>query len=171
MESPIGEAAPFRIGQLCLYSGASTAKLGMARFGAAACLTISINRTLYALARRLAQRPSSTWPSAIAPFGCHIVMAAAKPDEWLCELAHRLHGRLDAEGIPTLVDDRPISAGRKLHDSDLLRLPVRLVLGAAAKTEGRAGVRGGGVAEAEIPVEQCFERIRTFLAQPELSPV
>jgi prolyl-tRNA synthetase len=171
MESPIGEAAPFRVGQLCLFSAASVAKLGMARFGAAACLTISINRTLYALARRLAQRPSSTWPSAIAPFACHIVMAAARPDQSICELADRLHARLEAEGIPTLVDDRPISAGRKLYDSDLLRLPVRLVLGAAAKTDHRAGLRGGGMAEAEVPVDQSFERIRAFIAQPEVSAV
>jgi len=62
------------------------------------------------------------WPETIAPFPVHLLKLSPSP------LADKVYRELAARGISVLYDDRPVSAGEKLVDADLLGIPYRLVV-------------------------------------------
>jgi prolyl-tRNA synthetase len=66
------------------------------------------------------------WPLAVAPFELHLVALSKEPE--LAKKAEELYNGLIKAGFEVLYDDREESAGIKLKDSDLLGLPIRLVL-------------------------------------------
>lgn len=62
------------------------------------------------------------WNRDITPFDCHLIDLNQK------EKAKKIYDRLTELGIDTLWDDRDESAGQKFSDSDLIGIPVRLVV-------------------------------------------
>jgi prolyl-tRNA synthetase len=66
------------------------------------------------------------WPISVAPFQIHLLSLGE--DKELAKQAEKLYTTLTKAGFEVLFDDREASAGIKLKDSDLLGLPVRLVL-------------------------------------------
>src|SRR5699024_5803187 len=64
----------------------------------------------------------------LAPYHVH-VLATGKDPEVLTE-AERIGSELSARGVEVLLDDRPrLSAGVKFADSELLGMPLVLVVG------------------------------------------
>jgi prolyl-tRNA synthetase len=61
------------------------------------------------------------WPESVAPFALHLV--------GLSDTAESVYESLAQAGCNVLFDDRPISAGEKFADADLLGMPVRLTVG------------------------------------------
>jgi prolyl-tRNA synthetase len=72
------------------------------------------------------------WPKEIAPFQIHIVLLKDKDDEVnenIKKEAEKLYQDLTAAGFEVLLDDRENSSnGEKLKDSDLIGIPMRLLL-------------------------------------------
>ena len=66
------------------------------------------------------------WPLAVAPMQIHLLVLGAEKE--LAKKAEELYNGLIKAGFEVLFDDREESAGVKLNDSDLLGLPIRLVL-------------------------------------------
>lgn len=60
------------------------------------------------------------WSKEIAPFAVHLIGLNGKGKD--------LYEKLLASGIDVLFDDREIGAGEKFSDSDLIGIPVRLVV-------------------------------------------
>src|SRR5699024_10507690 len=71
------------------------------------------------------------WPKSITPFDIHIITANTK-DETITETAEKLYDILE-EDYKVLYDDRNERAGVKFADSELIGLPVRIVVGRGAK--------------------------------------
>ena len=72
------------------------------------------------------------WPSSIAPFDVHL-LALSVDDEnennSVYKKAEEIHEELSKLGIDVLFDDRKdASNGEKLTESDLIGIPVRLVV-------------------------------------------
>ena len=61
------------------------------------------------------------WPSSIAPFAVHLLELGRVS-------AKKIYQDLQKKGVAVLYDDRPLSAGEKLMDADLLGLPVRAIV-------------------------------------------
>lgn len=62
-----------------------------------------------------------TWPKNVSPFDVHLIeLPGGKGEE--------IYKKLRDEGIDVLWDDRKVSAGEKFIDSDLIGIPVRLVV-------------------------------------------
>ncbi len=62
-----------------------------------------------------------TWPKNVSPFDIHLIeLPGGKGEE--------IYKKLKDEGIDVLWDDRKVSAGEKFIDSDLIGIPVRLVV-------------------------------------------
>jgi len=62
------------------------------------------------------------WYPQVAPFAVHLIeLPGAKGVE-------EIYKKLGAAGVETLWDDREVSAGEKFADSDLIGIPVRLVV-------------------------------------------
>jgi prolyl-tRNA synthetase len=81
-----------------------------------------------------------TWPAGLAPYDVHIVDLKS-PEE-----AMRLEAELESAGLEVLLDDRPVSAGVKFADADLIGCPARVTVSPRSLAAGGAEVasRGGG---------------------------
>jgi len=67
------------------------------------------------------------WPTSIAPFVAHLILVDGKDGKAKKE-ADKLYTSLSAKGIEVLYDDRDIRPGEKFADSDLIGVPLRIVV-------------------------------------------
>ena len=89
---------------------------------------VGISRAVAAVAENTCDEQGLSWPMNLAPYQVH-VLATGKDPEVLTE-AERIAAELSARGIEVLLDDRPrMSAGVKFADSELLGMPLVLVVG------------------------------------------
>ena len=79
------------------------------------------------------------WPDSVAPYQIHL-MHLGKGDE-LVETAERIYGDLQDAGFEVLYDNRPLSAGVKFKDADLIGIPWRVTVGARGLAEGAVEVK------------------------------
>ncbi|MCK5475222.1 MAG: prolyl-tRNA synthetase [Candidatus Pacebacteria bacterium] len=66
------------------------------------------------------------WPRSIAPYQVHLVSIGK--DEKVITEAEKMYESLQKEKIEVLYDDRNESAGVKFKDSDLIGIPLRIVI-------------------------------------------
>ncbi|GIP22524.1 proline--tRNA ligase [Paenibacillus sp. J22TS3] len=96
------------------------------------CYGIGISRLLSAVAEQHHDGNGLIWPSSLAPYQVHLVPLSLK-DEVQSSLVTKLYEQLTNLGIEVLLDDRDERAGIKFKDSDLIGIPVRIVIGKMAK--------------------------------------
>ena len=70
------------------------------------------------------------WPKEVSPFHVHLISLGEN------EKANELYEKLKKEGIDVLFDDREANAGEKFADSDLLGIPLRIVVSKRSLEEG-----------------------------------
>ena len=88
---------------------------------------IGPGRLLGTIAELRSDEKGLVWPEIIAPFAVHLVSLAGK-DEKVIQTTDNMYANLLQRGIEVLYDDRDLSAGEKLKDSDLVGIPYRLVV-------------------------------------------
>lgn len=86
---------------------------------------IGIGRLMGAVAEVLSDEKGIVWPEEIAPFQVHLLSLSEKTQE----LADEVYKTLVARGIEVLYDDRNARAGEKFADTDLIGIPIRVVIG------------------------------------------
>jgi prolyl-tRNA synthetase len=93
------------------------------------CYGIGVNRILAAAIERQGGHDDHgiIWPASIAPF--HVIITPIKYEGQARDVAQKLAGELEAQGLDVLIDDRDERPGVKFKDADLIGIPVRLVLG------------------------------------------
>ena len=116
---------------------------------------IGVSRALAALAEVTHDDKGLAWPASVAPFDVDVIVAGKGTD--LEDAARVLAEDLDASGLKVLLDDRrSASAGVKFKDSELLGIPLSVVIGRGLKDglvelrERRSGERQ------EVKVEAAF---------------
>ena len=123
------------------------------------CYGIGVSRMLAAAVEQHHDEAGIVWPSAIAPFRVHIVPVSMQDDAQR-ELAESLYERFLAAGIDALLDDRDERAGVKFKDSDLIGIPIRIVVGkraAASEVELKLRDRPDSMA---LTVEEAYKAVR-----------
>ncbi len=85
---------------------------------------IGSSRLMGVIVEKFADQKGMIWPIQIAPFKVHL-LSLNKNDE-----ADKIYNKLKDLGIEVLYDERSVSAGEKLADSDLLGCPFRIVVSA-----------------------------------------
>ncbi len=83
-------------------------------------------RLMATVAEVLSDAKGLVWPKAVAPFAVHLV-SLGDNDEVKKE-AEELYTTLTSSGVEVLWDDTDRRAGEKFADSDLLGLPLRVVV-------------------------------------------
>jgi prolyl-tRNA synthetase len=68
------------------------------------------------------------WPKSIAPFDVHVVELNPKLESGIMNETNELVSVLEKQGMSVLHDDRAATAGQKFADSDLIGIPVRVVV-------------------------------------------
>lgn len=96
------------------------------------CYGIGISRLITAVAEQMADENGLVWPMSIAPYHVHVIVVNMK-DDVQAEIGQNIYDQLQAQGFEVLFDDRSERAGVKFADSDLIGIPVRIVVGNKAK--------------------------------------
>ncbi|MDQ0161770.1 proline--tRNA ligase [Aeribacillus alveayuensis] len=126
------------------------------------CYGIGVSRTLSAIVEQYHDENGIIWPAAVAPFEVHVIPVNIKNDEQRT-LADRLYEELTLAGFDVLFDDRQERAGVKFADSDLIGIPVRVVIGKKANEEiVEVKVRKTGEST-EVPVSELKDTIQKIL--------
>ncbi len=90
---------------------------------------IGITRVMGVIVEKFADDKGIVWPAAVAPFAVHLVSLTKTPEEMA--KVDELYTELTRRGVSVLYDDRSeVRAGEKFADSDLLGIPLRVVVSA-----------------------------------------
>jgi len=92
------------------------------------CYGIGVSRILAATIEQSHDGKGIIWPLSIAPFKVSLI-AINVDDTSILKSAEDIYKALLAEGIDVLFDDRNCRAGVKFKDSDLIGIPVKMVIG------------------------------------------
>lgn len=118
---------------------------------------VGVSRLVAVIAEQQHDDKGLRWPAEVAPFGVHLVIA--NKDEAARAGAENLAAELDKAGVAVLLDDRKASPGVKFKDSELLGVPLVVVVGrgwANGKVELRD--RFGGESR-EVPADEALQEI------------
>ncbi len=92
------------------------------------CYGIGVSRMLAAAIEQCNDERGIVWPRSLAPFDVELIITNAN-DPQLIKEADKIYERLLENKIDVLFDDRDLSAGFKFKDSDLIGIPVRVIMG------------------------------------------
>ena len=91
------------------------------------CYGIGTTRLMGVAVETFADSKGMVWPSSVAPFQVHLVELSGG-DAGIKEKADALYAELSDKGIEVLYDDRDARAGEKFADSDLIGIPLRVIV-------------------------------------------
>lgn len=90
------------------------------------CYGLGPSRVMGAVVEIFHDDKGIMWPESVTPFQVHVV---ALNGDGVSEAAEKLYKELLAGNVEVLYDDRAnVSAGEKFADSDLIGIPIRLVV-------------------------------------------
>ncbi|TLS37366.1 proline--tRNA ligase [Pseudalkalibacillus caeni] len=104
------------------------------------CYGIGVSRVMASVAEQMHDDNGLLWPKTLAPFQVHLIAVNVK-DEAQNKLGEELYEKLKSEKYDVLYDDRKERAGVKFKDSDLIGIPLRVVIGKKA---------GDGIVEVKV---------------------
>ncbi len=91
------------------------------------CYGIGLGRLMGTVVEVLSDEKGIVWPVSIAPFKVHLIeLQSAKAE--VKKTAEKLYAELAKAGVEVLYDDRDARAGDKFNDSDLIGIPLRIVV-------------------------------------------
>ncbi|MFS0838856.1 proline--tRNA ligase [Paenibacillus sp. 1P03SA] len=127
------------------------------------CYGIGVSRILSSVIEQKHDANGIIWPFALAPYQVHLIPVSIKDDAQV-RMANDMYRRLQENGIEVLIDDRDERPGVKFKDSDLIGIPLRIIIGKDA-VQGRVEFieRGSGLKQTitvEAACERIFERAR-----------
>ena len=101
------------------------------------CYGIGVERAMATIIEVHHDDKGITWPAAVAPFEV-VITVAQQDDEAVSSAGERAYQALLGAGIEVIIDDRPVRAGVKFSDAELVGIPFRV-------TVGKRGLAGGTV--------------------------
>jgi prolyl-tRNA synthetase len=130
------------------------------------CYGWGVSRTLGAIVEQFHDENGMIWPLSLAPFQIEVVQITDK-DKEIVETSNEIYEMLK-EKYDVVLDDRKVSAGFKFKDSDLIGIPLKVVVGKTLK-EGKVeiklrGQRNGDLVSIEDP-EILEEKIKEKLEE------
>ena len=128
------------------------------------CYGIGINRILASAIELGHDDNGIIWPISIAPY--EVLITPLNPeDAEVSAVADRLYASLTEQGVDVLLDDRPLRAGVKFKDADLIGLPVRVTVGKRAVAEGHVEVKLRRESDSQhIDIDQSVDHILEVMA-------
>ncbi|MEK7118759.1 MAG: aminoacyl--tRNA ligase-related protein [Patescibacteria group bacterium] len=105
------------------------------------CYGIGLGRVMGAVVEAFADEKGIIWPEAIAPFRVHLLNLNTD-DDAVNKAALALYEELSAKSVEALYDDRSgVSAGEKFKDSDLIGVPLRIVVSEKTLAENKFEIK------------------------------
>jgi prolyl-tRNA synthetase len=119
---------------------------------------IGVSRLVGALIEANHDDAGIKWPDAVAPWAAALLnlRPGDGPTDALCET---LYARLGSEGA--VYDDRPVRAGEKFADADLMGFPWQAIIGPRGAAAGRVELKRRMTGEREeVSLEDAIIRIK-----------
>ncbi len=85
-------------------------------------------RVMGVIVELLSDAKGLVWPAEVAPFSVHLISLSKDKDSQAAKTAEELYTKLTDAHVEVLFDDREESAGAKFADSDLIGIPMRVVV-------------------------------------------
>lgn len=89
---------------------------------------IGLGRLMGTIVEVLCDEKGIVWPESVAPYAVHLI-DLSQGDETIRGFSEKLYVDLVNAGVEVLYDDRPLRAGEKFADADLLGIPHRAIVG------------------------------------------
>jgi prolyl-tRNA synthetase len=99
------------------------------------------SRIMGTIVEVLADDKGIVWPASVAPFSVHLIALYKTKDDESYKKAESIYNELTKKGVEVLFDDRELSPGNKFADSDLIGIPMRVVVGDKALAQGGVEIK------------------------------
>jgi prolyl-tRNA synthetase len=93
------------------------------------CYGIGVSRLVAAAIEQNNDEKGIVWPHSIAPYDINIVAIGYDKNEQIAEASHELYEQLTGMGYEVLLDDRKDGYGTKMKDSELIGIPLNIIIG------------------------------------------
>jgi len=114
------------------------------------CYGIGLGRVLGTVVEVLGDDKGLRWPKSIAPFAIHLVELGNTEDSAVRTEAQKLYEELWSKGVEVLWDDRDLRAGEKFAESDLIGIPLRVVISAKTLASGSLELKDRATGEVSM---------------------
>lgn len=116
-------------------------KDGEGKRGVMGCYGIGVSRIMGVIAETLSDDKGLVWPASIAPYSVHLIVLGKDKDGEAYKQAEHLYKQLTDSRVEVLFDDRELQAGEKFADSDLIGIPMRVVVSDKSLSAGGVEVK------------------------------
>ena len=93
------------------------------------CYGIGVSRLVAAAIEQNFDENGIIWPHSIAPFDINIISIGFEKDQEIASASVKLYEELTSMGYDVLLDDRKDGYGAKMKDSELIGIPLNIVIG------------------------------------------
>ena len=93
------------------------------------CYGIGVSRLVAAAIEQNYDDKGIIWPHSIAPYDINIVAIGYGKSEEIAKASNDLHDELEEMGYSVLLDDRKDGYGTKMKDSELIGIPLSIIIG------------------------------------------
>lgn len=93
------------------------------------CYGIGVSRLVAAAIEQNNDDKGIIWPHSIAPFDINIIAIGFEKDQKIAEASNNLYRELTEMGYDVLLDDRKDGFGTKIKDSELIGIPMNIIIG------------------------------------------
>jgi prolyl-tRNA synthetase len=93
------------------------------------CYGIGVSRLVAAAIEQNNDDKGIVWPHSIAPFDINIIAIGYSKDQKIADASIKLYGELKDMGYEVLLDDRKDGYGTKMKDSELIGIPLNIIIG------------------------------------------
>jgi prolyl-tRNA synthetase len=129
------------------------------------CYGIGVERAMAAIVEVHHDAKGIVWPAAVAPFEVDVVIAQQDNAE-VAEAGERVYQALLAAGVEVIVDDRPVRAGVKFSDAELVGIPFRVTIGKRGLASGSAELTDRATGSTvSVPLDDLPKHVREAVAQ------
>ena len=93
------------------------------------CYGIGVSRLVAAAIEQNNDDKGIIWPHSIAPFDINIISIGFEKYQKIAEASNNLYRELTEMGYDVLLDDRKDGFGTKIKDSELIGIPLNIIIG------------------------------------------
>ncbi len=120
------------------------------------CYGIGIGRSMAAVVEKYNDERGIIWPEVVAPFKVHLLALKGAEAE-----AEKIYQSLLKDGIEVLYDDRPLSAGAKFADADLIGIPYRVLVSEKTLKEQSVEIKKRSSQESKlVKISELIEQLK-----------
>jgi prolyl-tRNA synthetase len=128
------------------------------------CYGIGVERAMAAIIEVHNDEKGIIWPAAVAPFEA-VVVIAQQDDPAVAGAGEQVYQALLDAGVEVIADDRPVRAGVKFSDAELVGIPFRVTVGKRGLESGTAELTDRATGSTvHIPLEDLAKHVREAVA-------